>query len=517
MARDESLTVAVQACIANAEELLRGARTLSETGLPRLAYHLAVLALEEVGKSSILAMREVARESESELPSSISKGLDDHVRKLFWAIWGPSMGLELITKEQIESNIGLAQRLHDRRVAGLYVDAGEGGLSTPMDIITADETSSLLRFVEACIELGRVNGGEPLPDTAETIARREWFFQATEDPERRLLVLGRKSMEKLKELGSVPKWVEWLKKTFAESEADTRAMLDRELQRQPDGAADDVPKWRTTVRLYTSSHSIRQKPLNKMNEGLLWTKFRGVSGKPDQLLVDLDASGELTLEHLYRSGLVMSRRLAMALSVATLGYFWFHELLDVDRKQSGRFYERLRDLQNNVDLHIHRNPPLRVEYGRRRVLEDADLSRWALCFGHLLRYHEPAELNICERYLDGLGMIAKSDAHMSFEIQAVAAFYLAFKEAMKLYAAWAEPEPFGVAMKRFAAERLRTVDDEHFDRLVEVGESVNSGRGVPHAMTMNDVAVMKAFCDLFLIRTFQSLGPGETGHGVDEK
>lgn len=54
---------------------------------------------------------------------------------------------------------------------------------------------------------------------------------------------------------------------------------------------------------------------------------------------------------------------------------------------------------------------------------------------------------------------------------------------------------------------MGTVDEEHFDRLLEVGDSVNTGKGVPYAMTMNDVGVMKALCDVFLIRAFQKREP----------
>lgn len=507
MAQDNSLTVAVQACIANADELLRGARTLAAAGLQRLAYHLGVLALEEVGKSSILEMQVVAKRAGREVPTSIVKGLDDHVRKLFWAVWGPSMGMELITKEQIDAHTGLAQRLHDRRMLGLYVDSHDGGLSIPMDAISQEETVTLLRFVTSCIEIARVSRGDGLVDDTAVSERQQWFSDVTDDPERRRLVMGAKSMARLKELGNVPEWVSWLKKTFEESEAEARGALERELQRQPDGGEAPKTKWRTTIRLYTPSHSIRQKPLNDMNKGLLWTQFRAVSGKNNQLLIDLHATGDLTLDPLYKTGLAISRRLVMALNVATLGFFWFHELLDVDPKQSGRFYEHITDVEANREVRIHRNPPLRLEFGSsRRVLESPDLNRWALCFGRFLHYDLPTELAICERYLDGLGLIAKSDVHMAFEVQAVVAFYLALKDAMKLYGPWVD-EPFGIAMKQFAAEALHTVDYPHVDRLIEVGESINSGKGVPHAMTMNDVGVMKTLCDVYLIRTFQRLGP----------
>jgi AbiV family abortive infection protein len=88
---DDSLQRAIEAYIANADGLLSGAKRLSAEGLHRLAYHLGALALEEVGKSSIFAMRHVARQGGRERPGSISKALDDHVRQLFWAIWGPSI------------------------------------------------------------------------------------------------------------------------------------------------------------------------------------------------------------------------------------------------------------------------------------------------------------------------------------------------------------------------------------------------------------------------------------------
>ena len=512
MAQEDALTAAIQACVANADELLRGAHCLADQGLARLAYNLGVLALEEVGKTTILKMQLVAQRRGREVPPSISNAVDDHVRKLFWARWGPSMGLELITREQIERNIGLAQRLHDRRVRGLYVDSDDRGLWVPMHSISPAEAATLLHFAEACIEMARPASLEPSDaGDSEADERQEWFFNATDDPERRKLIMGAKSMAKLKELGSVPAWVTWLKETLEENEAEARAAVDRELQRQPDQPAQAKPKWRTTIRLYSASHSIRQRPLNQVNEGLAWIKFRAVSGKQDQLLVDLDATSDLTLDDVWKSSLALSRRLVMALNVATIGYFWFHEPLDHDPKQSGRFYERLADLHSGLEIRAQRNPPFRLEFGsRRRVLDQADLNRWVLCFGSLLRYRKSPELDICERYLDGLAMIGKSDAHMAFEIQAVVAFHLALKTAMKHHGAWGD-EAFGVALKRFAADALTVVDEPHFDRLIEVGESVNTGRGVPHAMNMNDVGVMKTLCDVYLLRTFEKLGPGDPG------
>ena len=55
--------IAYNGCISNAEELLRGGRgLLDRDDLPRLAYHLAILALEEVGKARMIAMQIVAEQ-----------------------------------------------------------------------------------------------------------------------------------------------------------------------------------------------------------------------------------------------------------------------------------------------------------------------------------------------------------------------------------------------------------------------------------------------------------------------
>ena len=500
--RPRDLT-AYRGCIANADELLRGARGLLERdGLPRLAYHIAVLALEEIGKARMIAMQSAAERCGRETSLSIKANLDNHVRKLFWAIWGPSMGHELITREQIDENMGLAARLHEKRLAGLYVDRSQDGdVSLPMERIPSEEAAELLRFVTACIELARA--ADDVPDEQpEATERQIWFFDVTDDPERRNIVLGPTSMEKLKELGSVVVWVEWLKEIFAKADAEAKASLERELRREPDSREDAKPKWRTTIRLYSTTHSIRQKHLNEANEGLLWTKLRHVSGKPDQLLVDLLTRSDMKLEDLWKHNLILARRLVMALNVGSFGYFWFHEQLDRDSKQSGRFYESLVDLMTGKELKAHRTPSLRFEFAPRRVLGPAEINRWVLCFGSLLRCRDDEEIQMVERYLDGLTMIAKSDAHMAFEIQSVAAFYMALRHAMKAYGYWGD-EPFQNAVYRFASELLPGTDDRQITRLTDVGEAVNTGRPVTHAMQMNDVGVVKALCDVYLLQAFR--------------
>ena len=90
----------IDGCVAHAGDLLTAAKTVLAQKLPHIAYHLATLALEEIGKAGIIGMTHIAAE-DGVYPSWMGKHADDHVKKLFWAIWGPSFGKNLITNEQM--------------------------------------------------------------------------------------------------------------------------------------------------------------------------------------------------------------------------------------------------------------------------------------------------------------------------------------------------------------------------------------------------------------------------------
>ena len=499
---------AIAACHENADVLVTTARQLvTDERTARIACGLSVIALEEIGKAVILSMCAVGAQYEREPPLSIRAAVDDHVRKLFWAIWGPSWNHETITGEQIDENRGLAERLHLFRLRSLYVDFDGTALTAPTDSVWSGEARDLLRFAEARLALAKATGAALDRPDPITQARTRRFFELTDDPESRQFVFSSKSMEKLKALGSTPKWVDWLFATLDKAETEAKLALEKELRRRPDHPEQATPKWRATIRVHSTSHSIRQRVLNDATAGLEGIRFRGVSGKPGQILVDVDAKSSFDMQSAIFNLLHLSRRIVMALNVGTLGYFWFHEPLDADPLQSGKYYEKFVDLVTEKEVKACRTPPLRWELGPRRALERVDFYRWSLCCSHLLALRGD-HVSICERYLDGMAMVAKSDAHMAFELQAVAVFYLALKEAVELYRASTDVESVEGTLRCISAELLgREEDDDYIGRLCAVGESVNSGSPAPYAMNMNDVGVMKALCDTFLLRTFLRLGP----------
>jgi AbiV family abortive infection protein len=60
----ENIITSRDACLAHAEDLIRAARrVLVDEKLPNISYHLSVLALEEIGKSTLIIMSHFAKRS----------------------------------------------------------------------------------------------------------------------------------------------------------------------------------------------------------------------------------------------------------------------------------------------------------------------------------------------------------------------------------------------------------------------------------------------------------------------
>jgi len=100
---------------------------------------------------------------------------------------------------------------------------------------------------------------------------------------------------------------------------------------------------------------------------------------------------------------------------------------------------------------------------------------------------------------------------MGFEPQAVVAFYVCLTQSMQRFGDWPNGEPVEVAVRRQRDALIPALDDPHLQRILERGASVNSGKGVPHAMDMNDAHVMKHFCDVYFLKTFTRLAKDDLG------
>ena len=116
-------------CLQNAEDLITSAKKLKDSNLQHIQYHLSALALEEIGKAELIEMSFVAGINSGDNTYE-ENSIENHVRKLYFAFWGPSFGKKVINKQEIKQLQGLASSIHLRRLDTLYVKPTD---QTPKD------------------------------------------------------------------------------------------------------------------------------------------------------------------------------------------------------------------------------------------------------------------------------------------------------------------------------------------------------------------------------------------------
>ena len=484
---DEATQTAAGQALVHAEDLLAGARRLAE--FPHLAYHFGVLALEEVGRSTLIVLRRLSQRGDSR---RLERESEDHVRKLFWALWGPSFGRELITGEQIEEFRGLAKHIHETRKSALYFDP-EGPL--PRAAVSTEEVENLLALAEARVGMARAaKWAKPESEQARDI---RWFIEATDDPGARAEIMGGPSMTKLAEYGSVPEWIHWLREQFETAEREAIALAEQELVReQPNELEELQPKWLIKLRLYSGSHSVRPQPLTWWNGISDWIKFNPVGSDHRQLLVELTVPKRVPVHALWEMGFSVSKQLVLALNIGSAGFFWWYLPEHVSR-----YYERLTDLDAGRQFVLERSPALQVEWGHHTVSQSV-LTNVAMCFQALPRGDEVGRHEPFNHYLTGLAFLAKTDVFLQFEANAFEQFYRALSSAMKIYGDWDGAASFPATLEEFANEYF----NEPGDRQAYVGNAkrIEAGAVSELRVDLTQAAGMKLLTDAYLVTQFRA-------------
>jgi AbiV family abortive infection protein len=201
----DNRAAAMQACVEHAKALLKSARAVIASGHPNIAFHLAVLALEELGRRELIGVQSII-DTRPVPPGWAQKHTQDHVKKLFWCFFGGSFFAARLTKEHLESLEDFAQRLHAKRLAGLYVDQTEDTLSIPSEAIDSEEATRIIELAGTRYEM---SANEKLRDhiPPDELELQTWFLAATDDPEKQRWILSRGSLAKLAELGDAKLWV----------------------------------------------------------------------------------------------------------------------------------------------------------------------------------------------------------------------------------------------------------------------------------------------------------------------
>jgi AbiV family abortive infection protein len=123
MKSPEELMSSIEACLQNAEKLIAAAKASAVPVSYHIAFHLATMALEEIGKSSMIFIDAIDHKpvGGDEETKTALKRIDDHERKLFWAIWLP--GRESLRDwHTVPAAMDFARGIHKDRLDTICVD-----------------------------------------------------------------------------------------------------------------------------------------------------------------------------------------------------------------------------------------------------------------------------------------------------------------------------------------------------------------------------------------------------------
>jgi AbiV family abortive infection protein len=477
----------IQEAREHAEDLIAAAKLL-EAGHHNLAFHFAALALEEVGRASLIAMTEIAEHRRE--GQALKRRADDHEAKLFWALWGPSFGSERLTGEQFEGFQDLAKTINRTRQQGLYYEPGSG---SPRQAVEARMTSNIIDLAESRLELAKVSGWRRLED--DQAAELAWFIKASESPELRGLIFGGPSMKKLAESGAVWDWVRWLKAEFDQADEEAREQMRRELSRPKPTAEDaDEPKWRLKFRLHSDSHSIRPMPLRYWNRINDWIELRPVSGQSNALDVELTLTSAISVMAVGTTGLNLANAFLAGLNIASRGLFWW----EAPRFRSQPF-RAIEDLETGSKLAAEPGPALQIEWGRQ-VLDEETLRGVALCFGSVARSTSgPWQVPI-DHYLRGLALMSRSDTLMPLYPNSFAELYQALRSAASNRGDW---DGEGKSSESFAELLPRLVSTpNNWSQVFDPMRRVENGEP-PLEVSLTTIGLMKVIIDSYLTEGFR--------------
>jgi AbiV family abortive infection protein len=491
----ETVNKATRACAENAHEHLKAARELRKTKHNNMSFNAAVLALEEIGKAILIGMTR-GYMSDTESPYIKEDWVEDHTKKLFWAIWAPSFGKNADTVRGFKELSHAANNIHERRLNALYVNPATGEVP---EHIPDEEVDAAIALAEHRVETQRNTTFEVLNE--EDRSNLSWFLQSSDDPELVGVIFCKDSFARLTSYkGDVRQWVLWLRTELARLEEVNQRLADEELTRTLPSSDDELkPKWSLKVRLRSMSHSVRPKSLSQWNRKSRWVTLSTAEDRR-VLLVRFLVPQKISIADLSSVASGMSNSFALALNIATRGFFWWYL-----PAPPGKFFDEIRDLERDVPLAID-SPSLKVSWGNRALVEE-DLEETLLIYtylGGLARERWEPYM----KYLQGLALVAKNDIHGRFEPTIVLMFYQAFKGCALDRGDWDGSSPFIDAAKKGLEVFRAGMDsiDRELDRHVQLGEMLLQGVPVP-GLTLRDAIMMKLFCDLYISRVaHESLG-----------
>ena len=420
---DEKLQRARALCLDQAAGFVSAAERLgSGAEWSHVVYHLSLLALEEVGKASMLGARMINHDSLD--GSWLDRSFDSHRRKLQWAVWSP---MARIDPADFEAARQFAERAHAMRLASLYVDPkAELTDLPPRDIVHLADAEKALALARTRLEHERAHG----TPSGEVDELTEWFLDTMADPERSRLMLSPPFVAKYEELSANPReWARWVREEMDRGDRQLRALAEAELKRPAAAKGSEKPRWRANLTIYTPSHSIRAKALTRWNERfdhvqLLW------AGKKDRFTLQITLHDNLPVSSLHGRLSSLAKIVLACLNIATIGYFWFEP-----PGFQKEMFKGVRDLEHDLAINIDIGQSF---WGTDRAvaLTDEMIDRAVTCMMAFMPLKEEEAAPIFSHYFHGLAFIAKSDIYYNLDQMARQAFIFSLFGALRAHGGW---------------------------------------------------------------------------------
>jgi AbiV family abortive infection protein len=508
---DFALIQAAQACVTHARALVDSARAVQGCGHPNIAYHLAVLALEELGRRELIGVQSVAVGQSLPPPAWSEKHTQNHVQKLFWCFFGGHFFEEKLTKKSLDSLKGLAKHLHGKRLEGLYVGQDDDGLKIPSDAIKADECEEILGMAEARLTMAEA---EKVREnvTDEERALQLWFLRTANDPDRRKFIFSDGSMSKLSDLKNAQEWVRWIKSEFDKVEAESIRLGQMELERSRnlDGMGKKK-KWKIRIRIYSDSHTVRQKDLADWNKAIDWIKLTAVPEKKNQLIVEFILLDSIPVHGLWYFAWGLARHFVAALNIGSMGFWWWRMPEQIDS-----YYERIEDLETKSVVALKRSPSLKVDWGENRVLTKEDLGRVSSCFVALPSPNEHSKHGPFNYYIGGLTFLSLNDVHWQCESNIFGNFFECLRAMMVEIGDWKPGAAFEPVLVEYLG-KLFPLEGEDLGRFLEIARAFEAKSPEKVTITLREASYAKLFCDTYFMGRYRTEALAKKMPSIAEK
>jgi AbiV family abortive infection protein len=493
---DATLQAALQVCVDHAEDLLASARLVADGGSPNIAWHLAALALEEIGRRELLVVRKLAS-ARPIPPAWPDKHLTNHEQKLFWALFGADFLSTPLTVEQFRETRELATTIHRARLAGLYVDVDDDGLRIPAEAIDPKDVRNLIGLVTARLEIAK-------KQTFRTDAREEdieltdWFMRVVEDPAWRKFIFSGGSMTKRGELGGGREWIVWVKQQYDAAAATAMTAAQNELVRVvPAQRTHD--KWSMVLRVVTASHQIPPKVLNLWNKNVPHIKLemRDPKKKHD-LQVELRLGDDVPLQGVYWWGDVNARQFIVALNIATGGFWWYHI-----NKHPERYYESLTDLDSGAALNAQYQQHA-LPFAGDAVLRESHLQYTSMSMSVLTRLTQQQKTASLDAYISGLNFLSLNDVMVRFDADAFYAFCASLQGMMQVAA---DERTLLAALPELLADTFPTSSPRDREAFIALATLPDDQRGRDPRIKTVDIFAAKSLCDRYFLSRIGPMFP----------